>query len=272
MGHRFLAVVSCMALGTASVAQEVFVDTFEDDANVGGWVFQGDGSDLEGIVEPGGNPGAFLSDISNTVAPFVRSSARQSPFTGDFRSRGVSEVRVDLRVIDVNFVETGTSSIMLLMRGSEDIVDIPDWWTETWGAYVLGPKIPKVAQGWATHAFDIPSDSPELPDGWGMWVGPNVDEIPDWNTLIEDVHEVRFGFACLDELLPFQVWEVGIDNPSIVSVCSADFNADGSLDVLDFVAFQNAFVASDASADFNGDGALNVLDFVAFQNAFVRGC
>ena len=54
--------------------------------------------------------------------------------------------------------------------------------------------------------------------------------------------------------------------------CYADFNGDGSLDILDFVSFQGAFQAGDGSADANGDGVLNVLDFVAFQGAFVAGC
>jgi len=59
---------------------------------------------------------------------------------------------------------------------------------------------------------------------------------------------------------------------SVVGDCLADFNADGSLDILDFVAFQNAFVRGDLDADCTGDRALDVLDFVCFQNAFVAGC
>ena len=54
--------------------------------------------------------------------------------------------------------------------------------------------------------------------------------------------------------------------------CAADFNGDGALNILDFVAFQNAFQAGDAGADANGDGVLNILDFVAFQNQFQAGC
>jgi hypothetical protein len=57
-----------------------------------------------------------------------------------------------------------------------------------------------------------------------------------------------------------------------VEVCYPDFNGDGMLNILDFVAFQNAFVGGDAAADCNGDGALNILDFVCFQNAFQQGC
>jgi hypothetical protein len=58
----------------------------------------------------------------------------------------------------------------------------------------------------------------------------------------------------------------------LLSSCDADFNGDGALDILDFVAFQNAFVGGEAGADFDGDGELTILDFVAFQNAFQAGC
>jgi hypothetical protein len=54
--------------------------------------------------------------------------------------------------------------------------------------------------------------------------------------------------------------------------CAADFNGDGVLNILDFVAFQNAFVAGDPDADCDGNGALNVLDFVCFQGLFQAGC
>lgn len=71
--------------------------------------------------------------------------------------------------------------------------------------------------------------------------------------------------------------EAGVDHFQVASVscddgCVADFNGDGSLNILDFVAYQTAFIAGDDAADVNGDGELNVLDFVAFQAAFVAGC
>ena len=70
--------------------------------------------------------------------------------------------------------------------------------------------------------------------------------------------------------------EAAIDELSIIALqctsCPADFDGDGSLTILDFVAFQSAFVAGDDAADFNGDGSLSILDFVAFQTAFVAGC
>lgn len=54
--------------------------------------------------------------------------------------------------------------------------------------------------------------------------------------------------------------------------CYADFNNDGVLNILDFVAFQNAFTAGDPSADCNGCGCLDILQFICFQQKFVEGC
>ena len=52
----------------------------------------------------------------------------------------------------------------------------------------------------------------------------------------------------------------------------ADFNGDGELNILDFVAFQNAFTSGDPAADCDGSGTLNILDFVCFQQQFTQGC
>jgi len=54
--------------------------------------------------------------------------------------------------------------------------------------------------------------------------------------------------------------------------CYPDYNDDGSLDILDFIAFQNGWTANEPAADCDGDGAFNILDFVCFQNAFKGGC
>jgi agmatine/peptidylarginine deiminase len=58
----------------------------------------------------------------------------------------------------------------------------------------------------------------------------------------------------------------------IVGTCPPDFDHDGSVNSLDFIAFLNAFTAGDLSADFNGDDSINSLDFIAFLNAFGAGC
>jgi len=54
--------------------------------------------------------------------------------------------------------------------------------------------------------------------------------------------------------------------------CPADFNGDGTVNTLDFIAFLNAWTAHDPRGDFNGDGTINTIDVLAYLNAFNAGC
>lgn len=54
--------------------------------------------------------------------------------------------------------------------------------------------------------------------------------------------------------------------------CIADCDQSGTLDILDFLCFQNAFMAGEAKADCNADGVLDIFDFLCFQTAFEDGC
>ncbi len=53
---------------------------------------------------------------------------------------------------------------------------------------------------------------------------------------------------------------------------ASDWNADGRLDTLDFLAYLNDWVSRDPNADFNHDGRIDTLDFLAFLNSWVEGC
>lgn len=52
----------------------------------------------------------------------------------------------------------------------------------------------------------------------------------------------------------------------------SDWNSDGQLDTLDFLAFLNDWVAGESHADFNNDGRIDTLDFLAFLNSWTAGC
>ncbi len=52
----------------------------------------------------------------------------------------------------------------------------------------------------------------------------------------------------------------------------ADFDGDGALTSVDFIAFGNAFDAGNSTADLDGDGTLTLFDYLAFGNAFEAGC
>jgi hypothetical protein len=54
--------------------------------------------------------------------------------------------------------------------------------------------------------------------------------------------------------------------------CYADCDTSGSLDIFDFLCFQDAFVMMDPYADCDGNSAFDIFDFLCFQDAFVTGC
>jgi hypothetical protein len=54
--------------------------------------------------------------------------------------------------------------------------------------------------------------------------------------------------------------------------CYADCEADGDLDVDDFICFQGLFAINDPAADCDTDGTLSIDDFICFQTIFAVGC
>jgi len=54
--------------------------------------------------------------------------------------------------------------------------------------------------------------------------------------------------------------------------CFPDCDANGVLNILDFVCYQQLFQSGDPGADCDANGVLNILDFVCFQQAFQAGC
>ncbi len=57
-----------------------------------------------------------------------------------------------------------------------------------------------------------------------------------------------------------------------VPPCIADWDGDGAVTTLDFLAFLNDWAAGNPRADLNGDGTVNTIDFLAFLNAWSAGC
>jgi hypothetical protein len=57
-----------------------------------------------------------------------------------------------------------------------------------------------------------------------------------------------------------------------IPACPPDFNADGVLNVLDFVAFQLSWQAKAPNADCDWNGTIDVMDIACFQEMFATGC
>lgn len=58
----------------------------------------------------------------------------------------------------------------------------------------------------------------------------------------------------------------------VANVCYADFDGNGALNVLDYIAYQLAWHQGNMDADCNADGVLNILDYVCFHKAWHAGC
>ena len=61
-------------------------------------------------------------------------------------------------------------------------------------------------------------------------------------------------------------------NGTVEPLCAADINGDSRIDVLDLVAYRQAFMDGDAVADCNADGELNVLDYLCFRRSYAQPC
>jgi len=56
------------------------------------------------------------------------------------------------------------------------------------------------------------------------------------------------------------------------TACYPDCDGGGTLDIFDFLCFQDAFVVMDPYADCDGNTVFDIFDFLCFQDAFVVGC
>lgn len=92
--------------------------------------------------------------------------------------------------------------------------------------------------------------------------------------LIVDLDDVRIEWgqgAGPDTYTPSDV-QPEITDMYVGSPCYADFDRNGTLDVFDFLAYQNAFAVGDYRADCDGCGSLDIFDFLCFLTLFNDGC
>jgi len=156
-------------------------------------------------------------------------------------------------------------------------------WTRTFGAPDKddqGRSVRVMPDG----GFVLAGYASSFGDNWDMYVvrtdgaGETMWTAVDGGNSDDRAHDVAVGAESV--VAAGWAWSFGAGFGDVRLVaysdpalgCGGDFNGDGSLDILDFVAFQNAFTGGDESADCDGDGALNILDFVCFQNLFQAGC
>src|SRR5687767_9034142 len=96
---RAAACLLALLAASSAAAQATFVETF-DASNEGQWTW-GFG---DSVPRTGGNPGAYLrTEGLDTFAPQPRTTTASNRFVGDYRSRGVTRLGVDVVTFRVDF-------------------------------------------------------------------------------------------------------------------------------------------------------------------------
>lgn len=205
-------------------------DTFDDGINLGGWSF---GNDFEGIELSGGSPGAWLHNYDlATFAPRPSTGPRlASVFTGDYRTRNVVEMAVDLRVLSASLT-TAERPLSLVFTHFSGTPEDP---SDDLYVYFVGDKnIPDAVArrqgGWTAYPFSVPAASDVLPSprstiegepGWVATEGdvftPAIDPDAVWRTVMGSVDQVTFWFHDPRYFAFLQDWNVGMDNPSVTT-------------------------------------------------------
>jgi hypothetical protein len=153
-------------------------------------------------------------------------------------------------------------------------------WGENVGWLYLGDVTPGAGSAYgnvdgADHGVNVAPDGTLSGLAWGENIGwINFDTAP---TLQQHGQHARFdlaarrfrGFAWGEN-----VGWINLDDAEhfVGQACLADWNSDGLVNTIDFVAYLNDWAAKNAGADVNGDGAVNTQDFIAFLDLWAAGC
>lgn len=204
MNHRVTATACLLALALVAPAWAVvYVDEFTDGANPTGWAWNG----FAGVVETtGGNPGGYVHDNEFFSMPVVRSEIGvASPFHGDYRAAGVSEISFDTRTFSNQAGGSyGQLGALVLNNTSTGMF-----------AWTLVGDLTDPRAGWIHTTVAIPSQSMTLPGGW---VGDSFGDPFNWNSLITNVDQVELRFFNPDWFGIGAAFDVGMDNAAITYV------------------------------------------------------
>jgi len=236
------------------------------------WDISPDAQFIVGVSRSSNNDGAVNPCYGNCGEAFVWTAPEGMVglgfYPGEDRWSGAAEISADGRVVAGTYRTLSNTN-----RACRWVRDGESWTIEDLGVDMGGPVAVSddgsvVALGellgaglWReglgfTPLQDLLDDAGITPVGWSDLrltdMSADGRTIVGWGTNPQGVDEGYIAF--------------------LGDACPADVNGDGSLNVLDFVAFQLLWQAGDADADCNGDGAFNVLDFVCFQQLFVGGC
>ncbi|MHC5210558.1 MAG: hypothetical protein ACYTG2_07565 [Planctomycetota bacterium] len=219
------------ALVVPAAGQQSFTEEFSGGSNVGAWQW---GTGNETISPLNGNPGAYLKDLTLvSCCPRARTGpGTTSPYTGDYRTRGVTALGIDLITLAADF-GVGNRPLTLMLLNDNGT---PFNGNDDWGVYFIGDKdIPDAGvpidtpAGWTSFDFAVDALADTMPAGWTKWQpgaapGGNF----TWPQIMADVDTVQYFYG--DPTLIYLVfgWDVGLDNPRISEgACQTDLGFGG---------------------------------------------
>jgi hypothetical protein len=230
---KLLTTFFAIALSTAIYGADnnsetsTFIETYDDGTDVGLWHCSvGVPRDIE---ISGGNPGAYLQQggFSTSIPTWASISTRFQPgvpdpykidsiYTGDWTSLGVTNITVDLNVIQVATWATDRAVTLELVQMDETGFNV------TYDATYTLPDLPEPPVGWQTYSFPVNANSPTIPEGWVFTRGdgtPGTDA--EWSIFLQRIDLTSIGFYKPGFAYPsLGTWILGIDNIEI------DFQAD----------------------------------------------
>lgn len=193
-------------------------------------------SDIQGVIVPG-----LLPAPATIQAPEVLSHGRIIP-GGEGRA-GQFDFLGNLTVFDGGEV--------VVDIGGEDNTDV----ITVTGAVTLGGTL---RVGFIDEFTPIGGESYRLIDTmngvFGAFTAVELPELPsglEWEVYIG---EVFVGLSVLG------------------GSCEADWDGNGTVNTVDFLAYLNDWSAGDPEADINNDGTVNTIDFLMFLNLWTAGC
>jgi hypothetical protein len=237
------------------------------------------------ILRSGGNPGANMQGLFTGFVFDVRNKANLA-LVGDLTRFSSIRLTVDVKVNSItNFVGNQISRELIVeLRDNTNANGFP--FTSVY--FSLG-VINSSTPGWVTLSATIPdTGAAALPQGWKGTGGedpvtfePILEPGRTFSSVLASVDSIHFTTGVPGFFFTDANYDIQIDNVGFMaeSTCYADCDQStgvGTLDIFDFLCFQNAFVAGDPYAcdcdTTTGRGVCDIFDFLCFQNAFVAGC
>ncbi|MCA9278039.1 MAG: hypothetical protein H6815_04535 [Phycisphaeraceae bacterium] len=113
-------------------------------------------------------------------------------------------------------------------------------------------------------------------DNSSMRINWNGTMLHNWYaTAVPGTYEIEYRVYLGDSAgVPTPGYEAGFVTLSwmMESMCYADCDGSGGLNIFDYICYGNEYAAGNAYADCDGSGSLNIFDYICFGNAYAAGC